>query len=219
MSKRSPGSSTVSAKLYEFDRLIIETSNYVIAGVDEAGRGAFAGPVVAAAVCLDYGCHIDGINDSKKLSGQAREKAYGTIIECVTGWAVGVASPSEIDKFNILEATYLAMQRALDSLTCSWNFALIDGNRSVPYIPENKQKTIIGGDGCSAAIAAASIIAKVTRDRIMIQYHDRYPQYDFMSNKGYGTEQHRNSILSHGLTDLHRKSFCENLVLQTRLPL
>jgi ribonuclease HII len=205
--------------LYAFDKELISSKKCIPAGVDEAGRGAFAGPVVAAAVCLNYDAPIEGINDSKKLSETARERLYEQIITSALGWAVGSASCKEIDKYNILEATYLAMQRALEGLKCTWDFSLIDGNRSVPYIPENKQQTIIGGDACSASIAAASIIAKVTRDRLMVETHQLYPHYDFLTNKGYGTEQHRNSIMTNGLCEIHRRSFCEDLALQTRLSL
>lgn len=206
--------------LYAFDKEIVLSRGCSPAGVDEAGRGAFAGPVIAAAVCLDYDKPpIEGINDSKKLSEAARDRLYDQIVTSARGWAVGSASREEIDKYNILEATYLAMKRALDSLVCIWDYTLIDGNRSVPYIPDNKQQTIIAGDANSAAIAAASIIAKVTRDRLMVAAHERYPQYDFITNKGYGTEQHRKAIEACGLCELHRRSFCEDLVLQTRLEL
>jgi ribonuclease HII len=205
--------------LYAFDKELILSKGCIPAGVDEAGRGAFAGPVIAAAVCLDYDTPIEGINDSKKLSEAERERLYGEIVRSARGWAVGSASCAEVDKYNVLEATYLAMKRALEELQCTWDFALIDGNRSVPYIPEAKQKTVIKGDASSASIAAASIIAKVTRDRLMIQAHQQYSHYDFATNKGYGTELHRNYIIANGLCKIHRRSFCEDLVLQTRLEL
>ncbi|MBN1600049.1 MAG: ribonuclease HII [Chitinispirillaceae bacterium] len=206
-----------SDALYAFDKDIISSKNCMIAGVDEAGRGAFAGPVIACAVCLDYDTPIDGINDSKKLTEIQRQQLYEQIVATARGWAVGSASCSEVDKYNVLEATYLAMKRALEGLACQWECALIDGNRSVPYIPENRQMLIVKGDANSASIAAASIIAKVTRDRLMVQAHEQYPHYDFMTNKGYGTLQHRNSIIANGLCGIHRRSFCEDLVLQTRL--
>lgn len=219
-SKRENNLKAKTDALYAFDREIISSRGCSPAGVDEAGRGAFAGPVVAAAVCLDYDVlSIEGINDSKKLSEAARDRLYDQIVASARGWAVGSASWAEIDRYNILEATYLAMKRALDGLVCTWDYTLIDGNRSVPYIPDNKQKTIIAGDANSAAIAAASIIAKVTRDRLMVAAHERFPEYDFVTNKGYGTEQHRKAIETYGLCEMHRRSFCEDLVLQTRLEL
>jgi ribonuclease HII len=208
-----------SDALYAFDKEIIVTKNCVVAGVDEAGRGAFAGPVIAAAVCLDYDTPIDGINDSKKLTEVQREELYELIVATAHGWAVGSASSSEVDKYNVLEATYLAMKRALEGLSCQWGLTLIDGNRSVPYIPEHRQMLIVKGDASSASIAAASIVAKVTRDRQMVEAHEQYPHYDFITNKGYGTAQHRNSIVANGLSGIHRRSFCEDLVLQTRLEL
>ncbi|HEX2959382.1 MAG TPA: ribonuclease HII [Chitinispirillaceae bacterium] len=219
-SKRENKLKVKTEALYAFDREIVLSRGCVPAGVDEAGRGAFAGPVIAAAVCLDYDSPlIDGVNDSKKLSESARDRLYDQIVSSARGWAVGSASWQEIDKYNILEATYLAMKRALDGLACSWDYTLIDGNRLVPYIPDSKQKTIIAGDANSAAIAAASIIAKVTRDRLMVAANEHYPQYDFITNKGYGTEQHRKVIETCGLCEMHRRSFCEDLVLQTRLEL
>jgi ribonuclease HII len=219
-SKRESSLKVKTDALYAFDKEIVLSRGCSPAGVDEAGRGAFAGPVIAAAVCLDYNAApIEGINDSKKLTEAMREHLYDQIIASARGWAVGSASRDEIDKYNILEATYLAMKRALDGLVCAWDYTLIDGNRSVPYIPDSKQQTIIAGDANSAAIAAASIIAKVTRDRLMVAAHERYFQYDFITNKGYGTEQHRKAIETCGLCEMHRRSFCEDLVLQTRLEL
>jgi len=211
----------VGYHLFQFDRTIIDQEKCcTLVGIDEAGRGPLAGPVVAAAVCLDLSSEvIEGINDSKKLSLVAREKLYSQITEQAHAWAVGMASPKEIDRINILQATFLAMQRALDDMDHPWTLALVDGNQYVPTIPREKQKVIIEGDGQSASIAAASIIAKVTRDRIMQQYHDKYPSYSFHTNKGYGTEYHRNQILEIGLCKIHRRSFCENFILQTRLPL
>ena len=219
MSEDSPVLSETTQRLHVYDKQLIQQNEYLLAGIDEAGRGSFAGPVIAAAVCLNYEKPIVGVNDSKKLSESARERIYECIVTDVLGWVVGMASPKEIDKYNILEATFLAMQRALDGLQCDWTYVLVDGNAVIPYISDTKQKTVVGGDACSASIAAASIVAKVTRDRIMVQMDETYPGYDFVSNKGYGTQLHRNSILDNGLCEIHRRSFCANLALQTRLPL
>lgn len=205
--------------LYNFDDCIVKEVAGSIIGTDEVGRGCLAGPVVAAAVSLDLQNPIAGINDSKKLTAQKRETLYEQITSKALGWAVGSASPEEIDKINILQASLLAMHRAIEKLTCSWKLVVVDGNKSIPFITEKKQRTIVGGDALSASIAAASIIAKVTRDRIMDDYQKIYPVYEFHSNKGYATEYHRNCIVDHGLCRIHRRSFCEVLATQTRLPL
>ncbi len=205
--------------LYTHDLALAKQYGAGIIGVDEAGRGPLAGPVVAAAVLLDLDKKIEGVNDSKKLSAQKRELLYDKITSEALAWGVGSASPKEIDKINILQATLLAMHRAIEKLKEPWKIALIDGNKTIPFIPSSRQLAIVDGDALSASIAAASIIAKVTRDRIMEEYHQKYPVYDFQSNKGYATEFHRSSIVEHGLCEIHRKSFCEVLVCQTRLPL
>lgn len=188
-----------------------------VIGIDEAGRGPLAGPVVAAAVLLDLINPIEGINDSKKLSPKERERLYRIIIESACGWAVGTASSEEIDRLNILQATFTAMYRAVCGLTVAWNRALIDGNRIVPHLPAERQKAVVGGDACSASIAAASILAKVTRDRMMLDFHRRYPEYQFDRHKGYGTALHRDRIGRHGLCAIHRKSFCSAAAVQTTL--
>jgi ribonuclease HII len=208
----------VTENLYNHDLNLQSGNDIRIIGIDEAGRGPLAGPVVAAAVCLDLKMPIDGINDSKKLSEKERETLYRQITETAVGWAVGSASHEEVDSLNVLNATFCAMNRAvLQLIGVAWDIALVDGNRMIPHLPADRQKTIIGGDACSASIAAASILAKVTRDRIMMQYHDQFPEYGFDRHKGYGTRIHADRINHYGLSSIHRKSFCRQLLLQTEL--
>lgn|SRR5512133_471359 len=201
-----------TASLFAFDRTIAEETSKVIVGVDEVGRGPLAGPVVSAAVCLDTNIVIDGINDSKKLSPAARDELYEIIREKAIAFAVASCTPQQIDKINILQASLLSMKMALEALTVQYGLVLIDGNQLIPGFDVSKQKTIVKGDATSASIAAASIIAKVTRDRIMDKYHGQYPVYDFRQNKGYATEYHRNAIVEHGLSEIHRRSFCTNIL-------
>ena len=201
-----------TSRLYDFDRAIAVESGPLIVGIDEAGRGPLAGPVVAAAVALDLANEIDGVNDSKKVPAKKRDSLYERIVSEARFWAVGEASVEEIERFNILQATFLAMQRALDRCPFSVALALVDGNQPLPSLASNSQRTVVDGDALSASIAAASIVAKVTRDRIMRSWHERYPQYDFAANKGYGTAAHRQSIAHYGLTTVHRRSFCERFV-------
>ncbi len=205
--------------LYNFDISIEKERNCSVIGTDEAGRGPLAGPVVAAAVQLDLSDPIEGINDSKKLSAEKRELLYNKITSQAVSWAVGHATTEEIDDINILQASLRAMKRALDNSNTQWSMALIDGNRTINDFPDACQCAIIGGDCRSASIAAASIIAKVTRDRLMMEYHKKYPQYGFNTNKGYPTKEHRKRVLEYGLTPIHRKSFCEKLLTQTELNL
>jgi ribonuclease HII len=214
-----PVRSLTTLRLYDFDRAVTAQTGSLIVGIDEAGRGPLAGPVVAAAVALDLDTVIDGINDSKKVSEKKREALYERIVSEAKVWAVGEAGVEEIDRINILQATFLAMRRALDQCVFDGPLALIDGNQRLPSIAPDRQQTVVGGDGKSASIAAASIVAKVTRDRIMRGYHERYPRYDFLSNKGYGTEVHRRRIAEYGLTEIHRRTFCEKFVTQTVLAL
>ncbi|MDR2693341.1 MAG: ribonuclease HII [Chitinispirillales bacterium] len=183
-----------------------------IAGIDEAGRGPLAGPVVAAAVILDLNCPIDGVNDSKKLTAAKRDRLFELITGTAKAYGVGVADQREIDGVNILQATFLAMRRALEGVGGQYDLLLVDGNRHIAGISRERQRTIVGGDALSASIAAASIIAKVTRDRMMDGYHERYPRYDFAKHKGYGTKRHIEMIKMHGLCEIHRKSFCERIV-------
>lgn len=219
MPEKGSVKSKVTMALYHFDHTIAGECGGAVVGIDEAGRGSLAGPVIASAVVLDLKNSLNGVNDSKKLTAQKRETLYEKITTEAIGWAVGSASPEEIDKLNILQASLLAMHRALLKLECSWKLALVDGNKPIPPLDCEKQRTIIGGDALSASIAAASIIAKVTRDRIMNDYSEKFPLYEFHNNKGYATEHHRKSIEEYGLCNIHRRTFCEVLATQTRLPL
>jgi ribonuclease HII len=211
--------SSVTADLHTFDASIARDRTCVIVGLDEAGRGPLAGPVVAAAVRLDPARPIDGVDDSKKLTPKKRDELFEAITNRAIAWSVAFASPEEIDRINILRASLLAMHRALETINTPWTLALIDGNQPIRELAPARQQTIIGGDGRSASIAAASIIAKVTRDRIMQRYHAEYPLYNFNVHKGYATLLHRQRILMYGLSPIHRRSFCERLMLQTTLPL
>ena len=181
----------------------------VLVGLDEAGRGPLAGPVVAAAVVLDPEAKIYGLDDSKKLSRQKREKIFSEI-KAKAKVGVGRATSSEIDKYNIREATFVAMKRAikdlLPELEHNPDILLVDGNAVIPNLTV-KQQSIIDGDAKVNAIAAASIIAKVTRDDIIFKYAAEYPQYNFKSNKGYGTAEHIAALEKHGSSPIHRKSF------------
>ncbi len=201
--------------LYEFDRQMREIHGIII-GTDEVGRGPLAGPVVAAAVILDPNNPIIGVRDSKKLTEKKREELFLEIRSKALAVKACCILPSEIDRINILQASLLAMFRSATPIP-GWDFLLVDGNKMVPNIPVDRQMTIVKGDDKSASIAAASIIAKVVHDRILRVYDQRWPEYGFASNKGYPTEQHRNAILEHGLTKVHRKSFCESFVGQTSL--
>ena len=181
----------------------------VICGVDEAGRGSWAGPVVAAAAILDYPLLpiglLNSINDSKRLSLKKREEIYSSLVELVC-YGVGISSVSEIDQINILQATMLAMSRAVLELKREIDIALIDGNRS-PIIPGVEAKCIVKGDEKSISIAAASIIAKVTRDRIMVGLGKKFKEFGWERNAGYGTSEHKDALLYFGPTPEHRKSF------------
>ncbi|MDD5674990.1 MAG: ribonuclease HII [Chitinivibrionales bacterium] len=201
--------------LYEHDRGFADTGGNALVGVDEAGRGPLAGPVIAAAVSLDLDRPIAGVNDSKKLSAAQREELYGQIIAQARSWAVGEASVSEIDAINILQASLLAMERAIAGLACMPGRILIDGLFTLPHITAVPQMPLVKGDGRSASIAAASIVAKVTRDRIMTAYARQYPQYEFEEHKGYATQRHREHIERFGLCPIHRKTFCEQFFQTT----
>ncbi|EJF52784.1 ribonuclease HII [Saprospira grandis DSM 2844] len=176
------------------------------AGCDEAGRGCLAGPVFAAAVILDPKMDLSELNDSKKLSAKKREELREIIEEGALAWAVAQLSPAEIDKHNILQASFLAMHRALDQLSTTPQLLLIDGNRFRPY-KEIPHHCMIKGDGRFLSIAAASILAKTHRDEYMLQQAEKYPEYSWSSNKGYPTKAHRAAIAKFGATPLHRKSF------------
>ena len=177
----------------------------VITGLDEAGRGPLAGPVVAAAVVLPRTRSMQGVADSKTLKAEQREKALSLIRKRALGIGVGIVEAEEIDRLNILQASLKAMELALQDLSLSPDCLLIDGLHTL-RLPLNQQ-AIIKGDGRCLSIAAASIVAKVTRDRLMVDYHERYPQYNFARHKGYGTREHLQAIREHGCCPLHRQSF------------
>ena len=181
-----------------------------ICGVDEAGRGPLAGPVCAAAVVLPQDCVIDGLNDSKKISEKKRELLFDIIIEKAIAYNIAYGTLQEIEKFNILEATYIAMNRAIEGLKPMADYALIDGNR-VPKGIKIPCETIVKGDSKSYSISAASILAKVTRDRLMTEYDKKYPQYMFAKHKGYGTKEHYAAIKQYGVCEIHRLSFLKNV--------
>lgn len=182
----------------------------LICGIDEAGRGPLAGPVYAAAVILPAGCELPGLNDSKKLSEKKREALFPMIQQQAIAWAVASASVEEIDSLNILNATFLAMRRAQEALPVTADYALIDGNRLPPLSIAGE--TIIGGDGISPSIAAASILAKVSRDHYMAELDRLYPEYQFLKHKGYGTALHRELILKYGPSSVHRKTFLKKIL-------
>ena len=182
-----------------------------VCGVDEAGRGPLAGPVCAAAVILPIDTEIKGLNDSKKLSEKRREELFPIIKEKAIAYSIAFASVEEIEEHNILNATYLAMNRAIEGLKVPADFALIDGNR-VPTGIKIPCQTVVKGDSKSMSVAAASILAKVTRDRLMLEIDEEYPQYNFKKHKGYGTKEHTDLILKHGVSPVHRPSFLKNLL-------
>ncbi|MGM0461081.1 MAG: ribonuclease HII [Fibrobacterota bacterium] len=189
----------------------------LIAGVDEAGRGPLAGPVVAAAVILDPEYHIAGIADSKKLSEKKRLCLFDEILSRSLATGIGMCTSAEIDTINILQASLLAMKRAIVKLRNPWEVLLIDGNRKIPDFYSDKQHTLIGGDNKSPSIGAASIIAKTVRDKIMIKYDQKWPEYKFAQHKGYPTKLHRELIQTHGPVRIHRKSFCGNSIQSRQL--
>ena len=180
-----------------------------VCGCDEAGRGPLAGPVVAAAVILPRGVEIPGLNDSKKLTEKKREALFDVICEKALAYAVAEASPAEIDEINILNASMLAMRRAVEALGIPADYALIDGNTSRGFSIETE--TVVGGDGKSPSIAAASILAKVTRDRMCADMDAAYPEYGFLSHKGYPTKAHMDAVREHGPSPIHRKTFLKFL--------
>lgn len=196
-------------KLKKFDNSFLTGDICSISGVDEAGRGPLAGPVVAAAVIFDKDFFIEGVNDSKKLSKKKRDELYTKIISSALSYGVGIIDNEEIDRINILQASLKAMKIAVGKLTAKPDLILIDGNKS--FHSEIKTKTIVKGDSKSFAIAAASIIAKVTRDEMMVEASKKYPQYQWHQNKGYPTKIHREAVIKHGPTPLHRKTFLKNL--------
>ena len=191
--------------LWAIENACFEEGFRVVCGVDEAGRGPLAGPVCAAAVILPPHLEIPGLNDSKKLTDKRRRELYPIIKEQAIAYGIGFASHEEIDEINILQATYLAMERALAQLSVKPDLALIDGNRAKDFgLPV---KTVIHGDSLSASIAAASVLAKVTRDDLMLQQDELYPQYGFAIHKGYGTKAHYEALRTYGPSPVHRMTF------------
>lgn len=181
-----------------------------VCGIDEAGRGPLAGPVFAAAVILPAEVEIPGLNDSKKLTAKKREALFPLIQEKAVSWSVAFATESEIDEINILQATYLAMRRACEGLSVPADYALVDGNRMPPLSMPGE--TIVKGDGLSASIAAASVLAKVSRDRLMLELDSLYPEYQFAKHKGYGTALHVDLLRKYGPCPIHRRSFLTKIL-------
>lgn len=194
---------------YQYEEEALAEGFRHICGIDEAGRGPLAGPVCAAAVILPVGCQIDGLDDSKKLSEKKREALFQPIISQAVSYGIGWASEAEIDERNILQATFLAMQRAVEAMGLSPDYALVDGNR-MPVL-EIPGRTIVKGDGKSPSIAAASILAKVSRDRLLREMDQQYPQYGFARHKGYGTKEHYAAIRQYGILPIHRRTFLKNM--------
>ena len=197
---------------WEIERELIAAGYKTICGVDEAGRGPLAGDVYAAAVILPFGIDIVNLNDSKKLSETKREELFDVIIDKAVSYAIASADCREIDELNILNATYLAMNRAIKALSPEPHISLIDGNRSSGITFMNK--CIVGGDGKSASIAAASILAKVSRDRYMTEISAKYPEYAFEKHKGYGTKLHYEMLREYGPSDIHRATFLKKLSME-----
>ncbi len=194
---------------YEYENLLKEQGYSLVAGIDEAGRGPLAGPVFAAAVILPDGLDDLGINDSKKLSEKKRDALFELIKEKALAWSVASASEKEIDEINILNATFLAMRRAVESLEIKPQIALVDGNRKPNTGIE--EMTLVKGDSKSISIAAASILAKVSRDRYLKELDGQYPEYQFSKHKGYPTALHYEMIKKYGISPVHRLSFLKNL--------
>lgn len=191
--------------MWEIEESYYEQGIQLICGVDEAGRGPLAGPVCAAAVILPAHVDIPGLDDSKKLSDKRRRELYPQIMEKAVAYGIAFADHTEIDEYNILQATYLAMERAISQLAIKPEIALIDGNRAKDFgVPV---KTVVHGDSLSASIAAASVLAKVTRDNYMLEMAEKYPQYGFDIHKGYGTKAHYAALTEHGHCPIHRMSF------------
>ncbi len=195
--------------MWQIEQSFFEKGFHVICGVDEAGRGPLAGPVCAAAVILPENVEIPGLNDSKKLSDKKRRELFPVIKETALAYGIAFADHGEIDQINILQATYLAMERAISKLAIKPDFALIDGNRAKDFgIPV---ETVVSGDSLSASIAAASVLAKVTRDDYMIALSAQYPQYQFDIHKGYGTKAHYEALAKFGPSPVHRMTFLKKL--------
>ena len=195
--------------MWEIEHSCFEQGYQIVCGVDEAGRGPLAGPVCAAAVILPPDAEIPGLNDSKKLSDKKRRELYPVIKETAMAYGIAFADHSEIDEINILQATYLAMERALAQLQVKPDIALIDGNRAKDFgIPV---QTVVKGDSLSSSIAAASVLAKVTRDDLMLEMAEEYPGYGFEIHKGYGTKAHYAALAEKGPSPIHRMTFLKKL--------
>ena len=195
----------ISQSLLFFEVMASNQGYRVVAGIDEAGRGPLAGPVVAAAVILPESFDLPGLNDSKQLSEKKRNQLYPLIHEQALAVGIGVSRADEIDQINILQATLKGMSRAIKRLSLSPDFLLVDGITPIPI--EIEQKTLKKGDSRSLSIAAASVVAKVVRDRIMVAYDQRFPEYGFAGHKGYGTQQHRDAVARYGPCVCHRRTF------------
>ena len=194
-----------TVNMWEIENGFYDQGIEIICGVDEAGRGPLAGPVCAAAVILPRNLELPGLTDSKKLTDKKRRELYPVIKEQALAYGIGFASEEEIDEINILQATFLAMQWALDQLQIKPDLALIDGNRQKDFgVPA---KTVVKGDSLSLNIAAASVLAKVTRDDLMMELAEKYPQYGFDVHKGYGTKAHYAALREYGACAVHRKTF------------
>lgn len=194
----------------EYEKKALSQGYKLICGIDEAGRGPLAGPVFAAAVILPKGHIVEGVNDSKKLCEKKRDLLFDKIIDECICYSIGVANEEEIDEINILQATFLAMKRAVASLEIKPDIALIDGNRK-PGL-DITEWDIIKGDSKSASIAAASILAKVSRDRYMLDIAEKYPEYQFEKHKGYGTKLHYEMIEKYGICEIHRRTFLKKVL-------
>lgn len=195
--------------LWALENEIYDEGHALVCGVDEAGRGPLAGPVCAAAVILPRGIEIPGLNDSKKLSEKKREELFEIITEKALSYGIAFATVEEIEQHNILAATFIAMNRAIAQLQPSPSIALIDGNRTKGI--EIPSRSVVKGDSKCANIAAASILAKVTRDRYMLDMAEKYPQYYFEKHKGYGTKLHYEALREHGPSEIHRLSFLKKM--------
>ena len=196
---------------FELEANAVNKGYKYVCGVDEAGRGPLAGPVCAAAVILPAGLEIEGLDDSKKLSEKKREALYDIIKQKAEAFCIAYGTLEEIEECNILEATFMAMNRAIDGLQIPANYALIDGNR-IPKGIKIPCEAVVKGDAKSCSIAAASVLAKVTRDRLMSEYDSMYPRYNFKKHKGYGTKEHTELILKYGPCEIHRLSFLKKLL-------
>lgn len=194
---------------FAYERAAVQNGYSLVCGIDEAGRGPLFGPVYAAAVILPMDCEIAGLNDSKKISEKKREMLFDVICEKAVAYGIGSASAEEIDEINILQATFLAMRRAFEALPQKAQYALVDGNKYPPLpVPG---EWVIKGDAKCASISAASILAKVSRDRVLRELAQKYPQYQFEKHKGYGTKAHYAAIKEFGILPEHRRSFLKNL--------